>query len=115
MSQLISGTPVGHPLIQRIQDRIATLGSIELRRVVECRVVDNRRLATLLNLKENSSDQSALAGAGVTHDEDVIGFDCYGESDARHSAEQPLHERSFRQLEADAIGLIPAIENSRRD
>ena len=111
MSQLISGTPVRHPLVQRIENCIATLGAIELRRVVECRVVDNGRLTAFFDLLHDSSNQSAFAGAGVTHNKDVVGFDGERESDARHNSEQLLQECFFRQLKADAVRTIPAIES----
>ena len=69
----------------------------------------------LFNLQKNSSGESGLASAGVPHDEDVVPLDSEREPEPRHLTKEVLSESSLRQLEADAIGAIPAIELPRRD
>jgi len=73
-----------------IEDHVAALGRVELRRVFEGWVVDDRRVAAVLELIEQLPDQRRLASAGVAHDEQV------GRLDGTWNRE--------RRLEADQLG-----------
>src|SRR5947209_1554040 len=55
------GAPVRGPGIDRIEDHVATFGRVELRCVLERRVVDDRRVAPVLELTQDLSDQRRLA------------------------------------------------------
>ena len=72
---LIARRPVRTPRVERIQDDIAALGRVELRRVFERRVVDDGGLAARLELRQQLADQRGLPGARVAHDEDVARLD----------------------------------------
>ena len=102
--QLIAWTPVGHPLVERIEDRVAALGRVELRRVVERRVVDDGRLAALLDLQQRFCRMRALLPVPESPMMRMwLDSIARGSLQARHFAEESLLESSVPSLEADAV------------
>ena len=75
VAPLIAGTPVRTARVERIENRVAALGPVELWRVFERRVVHDRRVAAGLELQQHLSDQRRLPGARVAHDEEVARLD----------------------------------------
>src|SRR5215472_14936072 len=114
MQHFFAGSPVGHPPVEWIQDRIAALRLVELRCVFDSRIVDDGCLAALFNLKKNFSDKCALASARVSHDQNVALLHGERKPESRYVTKQFLRECSFCQIEAEAIGVIPTVELARR-
>jgi hypothetical protein len=86
---------------------------VELRRVFQRRVVHDGRVAAVLQLLENLSDQRGFAGSRVTHDEQVTRLDCPRNLERRSDAQQPRWQ--VRHLnEPDAVRARPPVESARR-
>ncbi len=66
VAQLVAGTPVRGHGIDRIEDHVAAFGRVELRCVLERRVVDDRRVAPVLELAGKRLNLTRRRGDNVS-------------------------------------------------
>src|SRR5580700_5020632 len=104
-AQLFRRSPVGAPLIKRIQDHIAILRVIKALNELPRWVVDDRGIATMFYLPKNLEHDHSLARSGISDDLHVLGL-----RPLRY-ADHCLH---FVGLNAYAIPRDPAVDLARR-
>ena len=73
-AQLFGRSPIGAPLVQRVQHDVLALLVVEPLDELAGRVVDDGRMIPALNLTEDLHDECRLAGPGVAHEFDVLRF-----------------------------------------
>ena len=66
--------PIGHPSIERIENDVAAALVIELFHKLAGRIVNNGAVAAGVHLIKHLANDARLAGAGVTHDQEVLVF-----------------------------------------
>jgi hypothetical protein len=81
VQEFISGTPVWHPRVQRIQDHIPAALIQKLREVFSGRIVDNRGLIAILDLGQELTNQGRLSRAGIPDNQEVLTFILAGHPD----------------------------------
>src|SRR5207253_8924103 len=111
--QFVGGTPVGHALVNRIQDDVSPIWLVELRRVFERRIVDDGGVATRFHLQKDLPYQGALAHPCIAHSKDVARCGGAGQNQPMYLVECSLDEGSFCELETNAVGTITGIRSSR--
>src|SRR5206468_16520 len=110
--ELVAGTPVRRPGVDGIQNHVAAFGRVELWCVFQRRVVHDGRVAAVLELLKDLSNQRGLAGSGVAHDEQMARLDRTWNLEDRPYAQQP--GRQVRELdEPDAVRACPPVEMAR--
>src|SRR5208337_3200861 len=67
-------SPVGTPLIERIQDNVAVFRVVKALDELPCRVVDDRGIATMFYLPKNLEHDHSLARSGISDDLHVLGL-----------------------------------------
>src|SRR5437016_3653909 len=108
--QFVGGTPVGHALVNGIQDDVTPFWLVEHRRVFERRIVDDGGVATRFHLQKDLPYQGALAHPCIAHNKDVARFGGAGQNEPLRLPEYFLDQCLFCQLKADSIGTIPAVK-----
>src|SRR6266542_1463734 len=114
MLNFVSGAPVRHPRIERIEDTVTSLRSVELWSEFQRRVINNRRLVARGDLIQQLPNQGRLPGTGVAHEQKVAALflGTYREDGphagcrAEHAPEQP----AFLGVESKSIRLLEPVE-----
>jgi hypothetical protein len=112
VTELVAGAPIRRPGVDRIEDHVAAFGPVELRCVFQCRVVHDGRVAAVLQLLEDLSNQRRLAGPGVAHDKQMARLDRTWNLEDALDAEQPGRQRGPLN-KPDAVRARAAIESAR--
>src|SRR5208283_3646565 len=73
-AQLFRRSPIGAPLIKRIQDHIAILRVVKALNELPRWVVDDRGIATMFYLPKNLEHDHSLARSGISDDLHVLGL-----------------------------------------
>src|SRR6266481_1254200 len=104
LPQFIPRSPVGHPLVQRIENQIAARRSKKVGHVVGRRrgIVHDGCLAALLDLQQDLANQCALAFARIAHYQYVARFNLARQSQPSLSVEYLLREALLLQ-ETDTV------------
>ena len=113
VAQLVAGTPVRCPCIERIEDHVAAFRCVELWRVFERRIVDDGGVAAVLELSEKLANQRRFAGSGVAHDEQMARFDGARNRERRLHAKQ-LGRQARDLNKRDPVRARAAIELPHR-
>src|SRR5580658_486353 len=100
-AQLFRRSPVGAPLIKRIQDHIAVFRVVKAFDELPCGVVDDRGIATMFYLPKNLEHDHRLARSGISDDLHVLGLRPLRYAD---------HWLHFVGLNAYAIPCDPVVE-----
>ena len=77
-AQLFRWSPIGAARVERIEDDVAAFGIVEPLHELAGRIIDDGRMASLLDLHEKLHDEPGLARAGVAHQLDVLPFGAPG-------------------------------------
>src|ERR1700676_286252 len=103
-AEFFRGSPVGTPLIERIQDNVAVFRVVKAFDELPCGVVDDRGIATMFYLPKDLEHDHGLARASISDDLHVLGL-----RPLRY-ADHCLH---FVGLNAYAIPCDPVVELPR--
>src|SRR6202035_1414373 len=104
LAQLVSRSPVRHPLVQGIENQITARRSKKVGHVVggRRRIVHDGRLTALLDLQQDLADERTLSFARITHNQNVARFNLARQAQPSFSVEYFLHESVLLQ-ETDAV------------
>src|SRR6266705_1163692 len=104
LPQFIPWSPVGHPLVQRIENQIAARWSKKVGHVVggRRRIVHDGRLTALLDLQQDLPDQRTLSFARIAHNQNVARFGLARQAQPSFFVEYLLREVLLLQ-EADTV------------
>ena len=100
-AQLLGRSPVGAPLVQRIEYQVAPLLVVEPLNELASRVVDDGRMTPTLYLPEHLHNQSRFAGPCVAHEFDMLRLGLQRDTH---------HVFGFGRDEADAIAIHGLVE-----
>src|SRR5262245_54029854 len=102
--------PVRAPSIQRVQDNVPTIWRVKLTGEFKRRVIDDRGVATCVDLLQQLSNQGGLAGSGITHNQNVTRLDRARNPEGRRT---PPYAVALDQC--DSVGRHATVELPDRD
>ena len=73
-TEFLRRVPIGHPRIEWIENDVAAMLVIELLHKFAGRIVNDCAVASGVHLIEHLANDARLAGAGVTHDQEMLVF-----------------------------------------